>query len=107
MSNAYEKEMRELEKTLTYHARKYYVEDAPEISDFEYDKMFYRLKELEERYPELASESSPTKRVGGAVLDKFEKVTHTVRMGSLRDVFDFDELRDFIEKTPSSGYSVE
>lgn len=107
MSNAYEKEMRELEKTLTYHARKYYVEDSPEISDFEYDKMFYRLKELEERYPELASENSPTKRVGGAVLDKFEKVTHTVRMGSLRDVFDFEELRDFIEKTPASGYSVE
>lgn len=107
MSKAHETEMRELEKTLTYHARKYYVEDSPEISDFEYDKMFYRLKELEEKYPELASENSPTKRVGGAVLDKFEKVTHTVRMGSLRDVFDFDELKDFIDKTPAKGYSVE
>ncbi len=107
MSEALEKEMRELEKTLTYHARKYYVEDSPEISDFEYDKMFYRLKALEEKYPELASENSPTKRVGGAVLDKFEKVTHTVRMGSLRDVFDFDELKDFVDKTPANGYSVE
>jgi DNA ligase (NAD+) len=100
-------EMRELEKKLEYHAKKYYVDDAPEISDFEYDEMFYRLVKLENENPELASNNSPTKRVGGAVLDKFEKVTHEVRMGSLRDVFNYDELADFIEKTPCSGYSVE
>ncbi|MBR2474459.1 MAG: NAD-dependent DNA ligase LigA [Clostridia bacterium] len=99
--------MRELEKKLEYHSKKYYIEDSPEISDFEYDEMFYRLVKLENENPELASSNSPTKRVGGAVLDKFEKVTHNVRMGSLRDVFDFDELNDFIEKTPCSGYSVE
>ena len=102
-----ELEMRELEKQLTYHAKKYYVDDAPEISDHEYDKMFYRLVKLEEENPQLASKNSPTKRVGGMALDKFEKVTHTVRMGSLRDVFDFNELNDFIEKTPAEGYSVE
>lgn len=107
MNENIEKEMRELEKKLIYHSRKYYIEDSPEISDFEYDEMFYRLKALEDKYPSLASESSPTKRVGGAVLDKFEKVTHNVRMGSLRDVFSFDELRDFIDKTPADGYSVE
>lgn len=107
MSKAIEKEMRELEKKLEYHSKKYYIEDSPEISDFEYDEMFYRLVKLENENPELASSNSPTKRVGGAVLDKFEKVTHNVRMGSLRDVFDFDELNDFIEKTPCSGYSVE
>ncbi len=101
------KEMRELEEKITYHANKYYFEDSPEISDFEYDKMFYRLVALEQQYPELASQSSPTKRVGGAVLDKFEKVTHKVRMGSLRDVFNFDELEDFLNKTPCDGFSVE
>lgn len=107
MSENVVKEMRELEKKLEYHSRKYYIEDSPEISDFEYDEMFYRLKALEEQFPELASSNSPTKRVGGAVLDKFEKVTHNVHMGSLRDVFNFDELRDFIDKTPADGYSVE
>ncbi|MBE6609133.1 MAG: NAD-dependent DNA ligase LigA [Ruminococcaceae bacterium] len=97
-----------LAEKIEYHARKYYVDDAPEISDFEYDEMFYKLKALEEQYPEFASDNSPTKRVGGAVLDKFEKVTHTVRMGSLRDVFNFEELTDFIDKTPADdGYSVE
>lgn len=99
--------MRELEKKLTYHARKYYVDDSPEISDYEYDKMFYRLVQLEEENPTLASVNSPTKRVGGTALDKFEKVIHKVRMGSLRDVFDFSELSDFIQKTPADGYSVE
>lgn len=102
-----EKEMRELEAKLLYHSKKYYVDDAPEISDFEYDEMFYRLVKLENENPGLASVNSPTKRVGGKVLDKFEKVTHKVRMGSLRDVFDFSELGDFINKTPADGYSVE
>jgi len=105
--NNIELEMRELERQLAYHAKKYYVDDAPEISDFEYDKMFYRLVKLEEENPQLASANSPTRRVGGAALEKFEKVTHNVRMGSLRDVFDFGELEDFIEKTPANGYSVE
>ena len=99
--------MRELEKKLEYHSKKYYVDDAPEISDFEYDEMFYRLKALEEQYPELASVNSPTRRVGGAVLDKFEKVTHNVHMGSLRDVFNYGELNDFLIKTPCDGFSVE
>ncbi len=107
MTASVEKEMRELEKKIEYHAKKYYVEDSPEISDFDYDKMFYRLVALEEANPELASVNSPTKRVGGAVLEKFEKVEHKVRMGSLRDVFSFDELSDFIDKTPANTYSVE
>lgn len=100
-------EMRELEKQLAYHARKYYVEDCPEISDFEYDEMFYKLVSLEQQYPEFASPSSPTTRVGGAVLDKFEKINHNVFMGSLRDVFNYDELNDFLIKTPCDGFSVE
>ena len=107
MINSIEKEMRELEAKLEYHAKKYYIEDSPEISDFEYDEMFYRLVKLENENPELANVNSPTKRVGGAVLDKFEKVVHKVKMGSLRDVFNFDELGDFVSKTPADGYSVE
>lgn len=107
MSETIKKEMRELERKLDYHSRKYYIEDSPEISDFEYDEMFYRLKALEEQFPSLASANSPTKRVGGAVLEKFEKVTHSVHMGSLRDVFNYEELSDFVSKTPADGYSVE
>lgn len=93
------KKIAELSRLLEYHSKKYYVDDAPEISDYEYDKMFYELVALEEEFPELASPNSPTKRVGGKALDKFEKVTHAVRMGSLSDVFSYDEVRDFITKT--------
>lgn len=93
------KKIEELSKLIEYHSEKYYIEDAPEISDYEYDKMFYELVALEEEFPELASPNSPTKRVGGKALDKFEKVTHAVRMGSLSDVFSFDEVRDFVRKT--------
>ena len=93
------KKIAELSHLLEYHSKKYYVDDAPEISDYEYDKMFYELVALEEEFPSLASPNSPTKRVGGKALDKFEKVTHAVRMGSLSDVFSYDEVRDFILKT--------
>ncbi len=84
-----------LRKELTYHSERYYVYDSPEISDYEYDMMFAELKSLEEAYPELYDSTSPTVRVGGKALDKFEKVTHTARMDSLSDVFSFDEVRDF------------
>lgn len=89
----------ELRKTLEYHSKLYYINDAPEISDYDYDKLFYELVALEEKYPEFETEDSPTKRVGGAALDKFEKVTHTVRMGSLSDVFSYAEIADFVTKT--------
>ena len=92
-------------------AELYYEKDAPEISDYEYDAMFRELCELEEKFPELDSPTSPTKRVGGKALDKFEKVTHTVKMGSLTDVFSYDELSDFVTKTNArvgdAEYSVE
>ena len=80
----------ELRRQLAYHSERYYVEDAPEISDYEYDMMFAELKALEEKYPEAYDPTSPTLRVGGRALDKFEKVTHTARMDSLADVFSFD-----------------
>lgn len=100
------KRVAELSKLLEYHSKKYYVDDAPEISDYEYDKLFYELVALEEEHPALASPNSPTKRVGGKALDKFEKVTHAVKMGSLSDVFSYDEVRDFIRKTEDAlGHS--
>ena len=100
-----------LRKELDYHARLYYVEDAPVISDYEYDKLFYELVHLEEDYPELDDPASPTHRVGGKALDKFDKVTHTARMDSLSDVFSYDELGDFIHRVheilPDAPFSVE
>ncbi len=100
-----------LRRDLTYHAQRYYVYDSPEISDYEYDMMYAELKRLEEENPSLYDAASPTQRVGGKALDKFEKVTHTSRMDSLADVFSFEEAADFCDKmqqelnTPT--YSVE
>lgn len=94
-----EKRIAELRKTLNYHSKLYYIHDTPEISDYEYDKLFYELVALEDKYPELKTDDSPTQRVGGAALDKFEKVTHSVRMGSLSDVFSYEEIYDFVKKT--------
>lgn len=90
-----------LRATIKYHSKRYYENDAPEISDFEYDKMFEELKTLEAQYPEYYDPTSPTQRVGGMALDKFEKVKHEVRMGSLTDVFDFDALRAFVRHVKS------
>ena len=101
----------ELRKFLNYHAQRYYVYDDPEISDYEYDMAYAELKALEESHSELYDPSSPTVRVGGKALDKFEKVTHTARMDSLADVFSFEELGDFCYRMKnelvSPTYSVE
>jgi len=87
-----------LRAAIKYHSKRYYENDAPEISDFEYDKLFEELKSLEAAHPEYYDPASPIHRVGGKALDKFEKVKHEVRMGSLTDVFDFDALTDFIRQ---------
>ena len=97
-----EKRILELRKTLNYHSKLYYINDAPEISDYEYDKLFYELVALEDQYPELKTDDSPTQRVGGAALDKFEMVSHAVRMGSLSDVFSYEEIYDFVKKTEAA-----
>ena len=90
--------IKELRKTLAYHAKRYYVYDDPEISDFEYDRLYAELVRLEEENPEYFDPTSPTCRVGGKPLDKFEKVTHTIQMNSLSDVFDYEEIRDFVNR---------
>ncbi len=89
------KRIDELRKLLEYHSRKYYVEDSPEISDFEYDALMNELKALEKEHPEFNSPLSPTQRVGGVALSKFETVEHKVQMNSLQDAFSQEEIYDF------------
>ena len=105
------KRIHELREMLTKHARLYYVYDSPEISDYEYDRLYAELLALEEKHPEDFDPTSPTQRVGGAALDKFEKFTHSVRMDSLSDVFSFEEVTDFAnrmgEAVENARYSVE
>lgn len=90
-----ERRVCELRELLEYHSRKYYVEDNPEITDYEYDKLYHELLDLEREHPELITPSSPTQRVGGQAEDAFTKVVHEVKMESLMDVFDTGELYDF------------
>lgn len=85
----------DLRKELNYHNYRYYVLDSPVISDAEYDRKLTELKKLEEKNPEFFDENSPTQKVGGKPLDKFEKVEHTIPMLSLDDVFSEQELREF------------
>ncbi len=104
-----ENRIKELSEILKYHNRKYYIEDSPEIEDFEYDAMLRELENLEEEFPEFKKEDSPTQTVGGAANRLFTPVSHRVKMESLQDVFDFDELRTFGEKidTSNTTFSVE
>ncbi len=99
--------VKELRTLLEYHSRKYYVEDNPEISDYEYDMLFRELENIENDHPELKDNNSPTQRVGGVALEKFEKVNHDVPMGSLTDVFSFEELIQFYEKNKGLVFSIE
>lgn len=104
-----QQKIKKLSKTLRYHNKRYYVDDSPEIEDFEYDAMMRQLEELEARFPQFKAPDSPTQMVGGAALKLFSPVEHTVKMESLQDVFSFDELRDFSEKIDISktSFSVE
>ena len=93
-----QKEIISLRRELERHNRLYYVEDAPEISDYEYDMLMQRLKALETEHPELITPDSPTQKVGGAALSKFEPVQHQVPLESLTDVFSYEELFAFGER---------
>ena len=88
----------ELTEIIEKHNHSYYVMDNPTVSDYEYDMLMQELKGLEAEYPELVLPSSPTQRVGGEALSKFEKVTHKVQMGSLQDVFSFEQLEEFVTR---------
>ena len=101
----------ELTAQLTQANYLYYVLDNPTMPDFEYDRLLRELEELEAANPDFASPDSPTKRVGGEALSQFEKVSHPVPLMSLQDVFNREELIDFLEKIlsaePSAAFSVE
>src|SRR5574344_1410444 len=92
------KRIEELRKLTEYYANKYYDDDEPEISDFEYDMLMLELRNLEKEYPELQSKDSLTQKVGGHVKEGFKQITHEVPLQSLLDVFNFDELRQFDER---------
>ena len=88
----------ELREITSYHAKKYYDEDNPEISDFKYDMLMLELRNLENQYPDLITSDSLTQHVGGTVKEGFEKVEHEVPLQSLQDIFDFNELYAFDER---------
>ena len=88
-------EIEVLRQKLRYYGEKYYTEDISEISDFEYDALYRRLEVLEGEFPELATEDSPTQKVGGAIYNTFAPVTHEVPLESLHDSFSEEELREF------------
>ena len=92
------KRVEELTKILNDANYNYYVKDEPTITDQEYDKYMRELENIELEYPRYASKNSPTKRVGGEVIEKFEKVVRDKPMLSISDVFSEDEVRDFIRK---------
>ena len=98
---AAEKRIQELRDLVRYHSRLYYELDNPELDDYEYDLLYHELLDLEEKYPDLKTADSPTQKVGGAASLKFEPVKHIVQMGSLQDVFSYEELFEFDERVRS------
>lgn len=107
----YKERMEQLVNQLNDANYRYYVLDDPQMLDFEYDRLLRELEELEAAHPEYVREDSPTKRVGGQALSKFEKVIHPVPLMSLQDVFSVEELNEFLEKIlqiyPDASFTVE
>lgn len=99
------KRIQELTKIINQANYEYYNLDNPTITDQEYDKYLRELINLEEKYPELADPNSPTKRVGGEAIDKFNKVTHAIPMISLANVFNEEEIRDFDKRIRNAGFN--
>lgn len=106
-----QQKIKELTEKLKYYSRKYYVDDEPEISDYEYDMLLRELSALEKEYPQFKLPDSPTERVGGEAIKEFSQVAHAVKMESLQDAFSEDEIRAFDEKVkskfPDAKYVVE
>ena len=104
-----EERIKQLSEELKYHNKKYYIEDSPEIEDFQYDAMLRELEDLEKEFPQFLTVDSPTQNVGGAANRLFNTVEHKVKMESLQDVFNFSELKAFGEKIDHSktDFSVE
>ena len=96
--NEAKQRIEELRKKTEYYAGKYYDDDKPEISDFEYDMLMVELRNLEKEFPEFKSKESLTQKVGGHVKEGFEKVTHEVPLQSLQDVFSIEEVEEYVNK---------
>ena len=109
--NQAEKRIQELSKLLEQYNFEYYVQDNPSVEDYVYDGLMQELRSLETEFPELLSPQSPSQRVGGTASNQFEKVSHAVQMQSLQDVFDFEQVSDFVtrchEVFPKAEFSVE
>lgn len=109
--NDIEKRISELTDELNYHNHKYYVEDSPEISDFEFDRLLVELEELEDKYPQFKKTDSPTARVGGEAVKGFAEVRHDVPMLSQQKAFSREEILDFDRRVknavPNAEYVVE
>ena len=90
-----QKRIEELRNLINYHNEKYYNQDSPEIEDFEYDNLMKELIELEDKNPELKTNDSPSNRVGGKPLDKFDQVVHKIPMLSLSNGYSWQDLKDF------------
>jgi DNA ligase (NAD+) len=108
------KRISKLTQELNEHAYRYYVLDDPTVSDAEYDRLMRELEELEEQFPDLASDNSPTRRVGGPILDSFEEFSHPTPMLSLQNAFSEEEFLDFdkrvrqkLESTSAVVYMAE
>lgn len=89
------KKIEQLTATINYHNKLYYTDDNPEIEDYEYDKLFRELENLEREFPELKKDDSPTNKVGGTILEKFEKFEHPIAMYSLSNVMNEEEFLEF------------
>ena len=113
LKNEIKARIEKLREEIEYHDKKYYLEDAPEIGDFEYDRLMVQLLELEEKYPEFLTEDSPSMRVGGEPLSKFTQVNHYRQLLSLANAFDEADLRAFFQRMENhlggvqAEYSVE
>ena len=95
-----------LREQIIYHNDRYYNQDSPEISDYEYDMLLKQLEEIEGEFPELITPDSPTQKVGGQAGEKFSPVEHTVPMESLHDSFSHDEIRDFDKRVKENAGST-
>lgn len=101
--NEAKKRLDELKTVIEKANRNYYDLDAPTLEDDEYDALMRELRDIEQQYPELLTADSPSQRVGGSAQTTFEKVRHEVQMGSLQDVFDISEVREFFDRVKAEG----
>lgn len=106
-NNKVEQQIQQLSELLEEYNYQYYVQDAPSVPDAEYDRIFKALQKLETEHPELLSMNSPTQKVGGAALSKFDQVTHQLPMLSLDNVFDSESLNDFMQRVMDKSVLAE